>query len=86
MRHVTDGGLSVKETEKLIDEVLGRMPVPMTGGRRMKPVMRDYRLYVNAIRSIVEQMCDAGLDASIQVNMGRRVAEVKVTIPMFGQK
>lgn len=86
LRHVTDGGLSVKETEKLIDEVLGRMPVPMTGGRRMKPVMRDYRLYVNAIRSIVEQMCDAGLEASIQVNMGRRVAEVKVTIPVFGQK
>ena len=83
LRHVTDGGLSVKETEKLIDEVLSRMPVPMNGGRRMKPLMRDYRLYVNAIRGIVEQMCDAGLDASMQLNVGRNIAEVRVTIPIF---
>jgi len=83
LRHVTDGGLSVKETEQLIDELLSRMPVPMTGGRRMKPIMRDYRLYVNAIRGIVEQMCDAGLDATMQLNVGRNVAEVRVTIPIF---
>ena len=83
LRHVTDGGLSVKETEHLIDELLSRMPVPMTTGRRMKPIMRDYRLYVNAIRGIVEQMCDAGLDASMQLNVGKNVAEVRVTIPIF---
>ena len=83
LRHVTDEGLSVKETEQLIDELLSRMPVPMTSGRRMKPVMRDYRLYVNAIRGIVEQMCDAGLDAAMQLNTGRTVAEVRVTIPIF---
>ena len=83
LRHVTDGGLSVKETEQLIDELLSRMPVPMTTGRRMKPIMRDYRLYVNAIRGIVEQMCDAGLDASMQLNVGKNVAEVRVTIPIF---
>ena len=83
LRHVTDGGLSVKETEQLIDELLSRMPVPMTGGRRMKPIMRDYRLYVNAIRGIVEQMCDAGLDAGMQLSVGRNVAEVRVTIPIF---
>lgn len=83
LRHVTDGGLSVKETEQLIDELLSRMPVPMTTGRRMKPVMRDYRLYVNAIRGIVEQMCDAGLDAGMQLSVGRNVAEVRVTIPIF---
>jgi len=83
LRHITDGGLSVKETEQLIDELLSRMPVPMTGGRRMKPIMRDYRLYVNAIRGIVEQMCDAGLDAGMQLSVGRNVAEVRVTIPIF---
>ncbi len=83
LRHITDGGLSVKETEQLIDELLSRMPVPMTGGRRMKPIMRDYRLYVNAIRGIVEQMCDAGLDANMQLSVGKNVAEVRVTIPVF---
>ncbi|MBR6569934.1 MAG: hypothetical protein IKK75_05720 [Clostridia bacterium] len=82
LRHITDGGLSVRDTDRLIDDLLSRMPVPMTGGRRMKPVMRDYRLYVNAIRGIVEQMCDAGLDAAMQVSAGRNVAEVRVVIPI----
>lgn len=83
LRHVTEGGLSVKETEQLIDDVLSRMPVPMTGGRRMKPLMRDYRLYVNAIRGIVEQMGDAGLDGQMRVTVGKHVAEVRVVIPIF---
>ncbi|NLO84651.1 MAG: hypothetical protein GX096_04370 [Clostridiales bacterium] len=85
LRHVAEGGLSVKETEQLIDDVLSRMPIPMAGGRKMKPLMRDYRLYLNAIRGIVDQMCDAGLDASMQVNIGKRVAEVRVTVPLFAQ-
>lgn len=83
--HVIERELTLKETEKLIDEVLARMPVPMTGGRRMKPLMRDYRLYVNAIRGIVEQMCDAGLDAAMQVTAGKRVAEVRISVPLFSQ-
>ena len=85
LRHVAEGGLSVKDTEKLIDDVLSHMPIPMSGGRRLKPLMRDYRLYLNAIRGIVEQMCDAGLDANMQVTVGRRVAEVRVTVPLFTQ-
>ena len=48
--------------------------------------MRDYRLYVNAIRGIVEQMEDAGLDSRMQVTMGRYVAEVRITIPVFSGK
>lgn len=86
LRHVTEGGLSVKETEKLVDGVLSRMPLPMNGGRRMKPLMRDYRLYLNAIRDIVEQMCDAGLEASMNVKVGKYVAEVRITVPTFSQK
>lgn len=86
LRHVTDGGLSVKETEKLIDEVLSRMPVPMNGSRRLKPLMRDSRLYLNAIRGIVEQMRDAGLDAQMQVQTGKYLAEVRITVPLFMHK
>ena len=85
LRHVSEEGLNVKETEKLVDEVLSRMPVPVTGGRRMKPVMRDYRLYVNAIRGIVEQMEDAGLESHMQVTVGKHVAEVRLSIPIFSK-
>lgn len=85
LHHVTEGHLSVKETEQLIDDLLSRMPVPMTGGARMKPLMRDYRLYLNAIRGIVEQMADAGVEARMQVTIGRHVAEAKITIPIFSK-
>lgn len=84
LRHVVQQSLSLKETQKLVDELLARMPVPVTGGRRMRPVIRDYRLYVNAIRGVVEQMCDAGLDAAITVQTGKNVAEVRITVPTFG--
>ena len=86
LQRVIEGGLSVKETEQLIDELLSRMPVPISAGRRMKPIMRDYRLYVNAIRGIVEQMCDAGLEAGMHLTVGRTVAEVRVTIPISNRK
>ena len=86
LKHVTDGGLSVKETEKLIDDVLSHTPVPMAGGARLKPLMRDYRLYINAIRGIVEQMADAGLEATMQVNIGRKMAEVRISVPVFSKK
>lgn len=86
LQHTIHEGLSLKEMEKLIDDVLSHMPIPMTGGRKMRPMMRDYRLYLNAIRGIVEQMRDAGLDADIQVAAGRRVVDVRVTVPIFSQR
>ena len=85
LHHVTGEGLGVKETEDVIDGVLSRMPVPVSGGRRLRPLMRDYRLYVNAIRGIVEQMGDAGLEGGMQVTVGRHVAEVRITIPIFSK-
>lgn len=85
LNQIMEGGLSVKETEQLIDGLLSRMPVPMTGGGRMKPLMRDYRLYLNAIRDIVEQMQNAGIEARMQVTAGRHVAEARITIPIFSK-
>lgn len=81
LKHITEESLSVPEAERLVGDVLARMPVPMAGGRHMKPLIRDYRLYVNAIRGVVEQMCDAGLDAQMRVSVGRRVAEVRISVP-----
>ena len=83
---ISDSQYSEEFERSGIQNVLSRMPVPVAGGRRMRPVMRDYRLYVNAIRGIVEQMGDAGLDSRMQVTIGRHVAEVRITIPVFSGK
>jgi len=86
LRHVISEELDTRAAETLVDEVLSRMPVPVQAGRRMKPLMRDYRLYVNAFREIVEQMHDAGLDARMQVNPGKSVMDIKISIPVFTGK
>lgn len=86
LKQVIEAGLDFKATEALVDQVLSRMPVPLSGGRRLKPMMRDYRLYLNAIRGIVEQMQDAGVEADLQVSMGRRVADVRITMPLFMER
>ena len=83
LRHVVELGLDTKGTETLVDGELARMPLPMTSGRRMKPLMRDYRLYLNAIREIVEQMQEAGLSADMRVNTGRAAVDVRISIPIF---
>ncbi len=79
-------GLDHKAAGQLVESVLRRMPVPVQTGRRLQPIVRDYRLYLNAIRSIVEQMQDAGVETGMQVTVGRRVADVRITMPLFTGK
>ena len=86
LEQVVETHMDFRATEALVDQVLSRMPIPLSGGRRLKPMMRDYRLYLNAIRGIVEQMQDAGVAADLQVTMGRRVADVRITMPLFMER
>lgn len=86
LRQVVERGLDARETEAVVDDALARMPLPMTSGRRMKPLMRDYRLYLNAIRELVEQMQDAGVQAEMKVTTGRAAVDVRISIPLFSGK
>ncbi|MBE5801546.1 MAG: hypothetical protein E7319_04585 [Clostridiales bacterium] len=83
LERVAEKRLDFKQTEALVEDVLSRMPIPMNGMRRLRPMMRDYRLYLNAVRGIVEQMQDAGVEADIQVNIGQKAADVRITMPLF---
>ena len=59
--------LSVQKTEQLIARTLEKLPVPLTC-RRVVSLARDYRLYINAIRGIVGQLCDTGVQAQCEVS------------------
>ncbi len=84
--HMGQERLTAKEAEVLVDRMLERMPVPVPRQRRYLPLMRDYRLYLNAFRGIVEQMQDAGLDAELALERSERLVEVRVSIPVFRGK
>ena len=72
--------LSVREVEAMISSAMHRLPVPpMPGGRTIYRI-RDYRLYLNAIRSIVAQMREAGVDAQTDERQGADRVEITLSI------
>ena len=56
--------LCIRDVELLVSSARTRLPVPQIPGRRTIALMRDHRLYLNAIRSIVAQMQEAGIEAN----------------------
>lgn len=85
LEHIVAKGLDVKAAEELIDLTLQRMPIPIPKERKLMPVMRDHRLYLNAIRGVVEQMNDAGIDAVMHTVQGSLALEVRISVPVFKQ-
>ena len=58
-------GLSVRETEALALKARSRLPQPPPG-RKVISLVRDPRLYMNAIRALARQMEEAGLETDLQ--------------------
>lgn len=56
--------LCVRDVELLVASAQTRLPVPPLPGGRTITLVRDHRLYLNAIRSIVAQMQEAGIEAT----------------------
>ncbi|GHU83020.1 nucleoid occlusion protein [Clostridia bacterium] len=71
--------LSVQQCEALVTSLLAALPEKsMRKKRRVISLIRDHRLYLNAIRDIVRQMQAAGLEA--KADMKRREGYVEVVV------
>ena len=66
-RQAAQRHLTVRETEALVARHQSRLPQPPPR-RKVISVARDHRLYVNALRGIVLQMQETGLDADYQAD------------------
>lgn len=58
-----DEGLCIRDVELLVRSAMARLPAPPAPGGRTITLIRDHRLYLNAIRAIVSQMQEAGIAA-----------------------
>lgn len=62
-------GLSVKETERLVDKTLNSLYDRRENGAKPRPVIvrmvKDYRLFMNTINQAVNQLRDAGFTVEI---------------------
>ena len=76
--------LSVQKTEQMVAKALERLPVPAPPPRTIS-LSRDPRLYGNAIRGIVQQMRDTGLDARCEVSEYDSAVEMRLVLPKGGK-
>lgn len=79
-RQAAAQGFSVQKTEQLVAQALDQLPLPLPA-RRVISLARDPRLYVNAIRGIVDQMRDTGLNAQCEIREYESAIEVRVLLP-----
>ncbi|MEL7610727.1 MAG: ParB/RepB/Spo0J family partition protein [Bacillota bacterium] len=67
---IRERGLSVKDTEKLVDKTLNRLFDQKESGARPRPVIirmvKDYRLFMNTINAAVNQLREAGLTVNLE--------------------
>ncbi len=71
--------LTVRETEEMVNKALRRLPVP-PAGRRIISMVREPRLYLNALRSIVTQMQEAGFTADMRTKSSDSQTEITICI------
>lgn len=77
--------LTVRETEALVQRALRRLPVPPPG-RKVISLVRDHRLYLNAIKSVLEQMKDSGVQAEYAVQESEHWVEMSIRMPKDGSR
>ena len=73
--------LSVRDVELLVTSAQTRLPVPPPPGGKTITLMRDHRLYLNAIRAIAAQMKEAGMSAQMTERTLPDAVEVTLRLP-----
>jgi ParB family chromosome partitioning protein len=80
-RRIAEGQLSAKQGDALIDRMLATEAPPEKKSRHVLTLIRDHRLYLNALRDIVRQMQAAGYPAVTEVREREGQVEVLIRFP-----
>lgn len=71
--------LTVRETEALVAKAQKRLPTPPSG-RKVISLVRDPRLYVNAIKNVMRQMQETGMEADLETREEDAWLEMRIRI------
>ena len=70
IRKIQEKGLSVKETEKLVDKTLDRLYDEKADGAKPRPIIvrmvKDYRLFMNTINAAINQLRESGMRVEVE--------------------
>lgn len=78
-RQAAGGHLTVRETEALVGRAQRRLPAAPES-RKVISMAYDRRLYVNAIRQLIRQMQQTGLDAQMDMTETEESVDVRIRI------
>ena len=77
VRRITRGQLNVRQTDALIESLLRER---RAASRKVKGVVRDARMFVNAISGTVEKLRKVGVNAALRVEETSESVEILVTL------
>ncbi len=86
---IVQQNLNVKATEDLVERTISRMygiekeeeEQSRTRPSKISGFVRDTRLFVNSLRTVVQQMADAGLNPKLESKDKEEGMEIKIWIP-----
>lgn len=91
---IVQQNLNVKATEDLVERTISRMygiekeeeEQSRTRPSKISGFVRDTRLFVNSLRTVVQQMADAGLNPKLESRDKEEGMEIKIWIPHSAAK
>ena len=84
-RVIVEQSLNVKATEELVERTISRIygieKEERPAANKVSAFVRDTRLYINSIKTIVQQMQSAGLQPAYDAQETEKGLEIRLTIP-----
>ena len=81
---IAEKGLSVKETEQMVEKTLNKAYDEKQDGAKPRPklmrIVRDYRLFMNTINQAVNQLRESGLTVEVEQSDRADGVDIKISV------
>lgn len=81
---IAEKGLSVKETEQMVEKTLNKAYEEKQDGAKPRPklmrIVRDYRLFMNTINQAVNQLRESGMTVEVEQSDRADGVDIKISV------
>ena len=84
VERIAEKGLSVKETEQMVEKTLNKAYDERQDGAKPRPklmrIVRDYRLFMNTINQAVNQLRESGMTVEVEQSDRADGVDIKISV------
>ena len=84
LEKIAEKGLSVKETEQMVEKTLNKAYDEKQDGAKPRPklmrIVRDYRLFMNTINQAVNQLRESGMTVEVEQSDRADGVDIKISV------